>query len=139
MLELNQYIKDNCPFLLKLTQMTEVQEKEVCEKYGVLPCKMQLDKMNNWRNITKNRSVYHTLNKWFEMDIQRGIFKPGNRPNSEPKQNTEKEEFLKKHPIGSKILLHGKTFTVETKEFLINENKGFFPISDFINKYKGLL
>ena len=104
MLELNQYIKDNCPFLLKLTQMTEVQEKEVCEKYGVLPCKMQLDKMNNWRNITKNRSVYHTLNKWFEMDIQAGkqakqrakakhrkrrIFEktPNRQQNSAPRQN----------------------------------------------------
>ena len=137
MSELNKYIKENCPFLLKLIQMTEKQEKEVTEKYGDLPCKMQLDKMNNWRKITNNRSVYHTLNKWFEMDIQRGNFKPENRPNTEPKTNSEKEEFLKQHPIGSKIKLNGKTFTVETNDFLINENKGFIPIADFINKFKG--
>lgn len=137
--ELNQYIKENCPFLLKLTQMTEAQEKEVIEKYGLFPCKMQLDKMNNWRKITNNRSVYHTLNKWFEMDIQKGHFKPGNRPIAEPKQNTEKEEFLKKHPIGSKLLIHGKTYLVESKEFIVTENNGYFPISDFLNKYKGAL
>ena len=121
--EILEFVKSELTELRKLPrQLTEADASKLVEKYGLKPVKMQLAKMDNWRDIKKNRSVMLTVEKWFEMDIRKGFFKPINPARQPPAAsggNILKQNFLKRYPLGSEIESPtGRQYRVISNEFI---------------------
>ncbi|HOV92981.1 MAG TPA: hypothetical protein PLC04_07900 [Candidatus Kapabacteria bacterium] len=119
---LQYYIKDACKYIAKMEQqLTDDQAFKLVAKFPLIDLKRQLAKMDNWKGIEKkNRSVYQTVLRWFDLDIQRGLYIMKDNPNPMPsstsvslvqnkaqaKKYAEElwiKKFLKEHPIGSEF------------------------------------
>lgn len=122
--KLLDYIKENCDALLKMEkQLTAEQAHELIDRYTYKNVVKQLDKMNDWKGINKkNRSVYLTCIKWFEMDEKRGFIKPIKMIDEEAKEKEDfVRNFLDKYPIDSKFTSRaGIKYVVESSEFIRN-------------------
>jgi len=108
---LKKFITDVCPYVAKMEkQLTDDEARQLLDKFPLLDIKKQLIRMDNWRGIEKkNRSVYQTVLKWFEMDVKAGRYEYIQNPNlaksnsiiKEKEINFTRSEFLKAHPVGS--------------------------------------
>jgi len=111
-----KFIADICPFVSKMEkQLNADQANKLLSLYPLLDIKRQVLRMDNWRGIEKkNRSVYQTILKWFEMDIEAGRYKYPEKLKSKvsAKEDDYKERFLKKHPIGSEFTLFKQIWIV---------------------------
>lgn len=134
------FVKTNCDILVKMgKQLTEYEAMELISKYGLEATKTQLTKMNNWRDIKKNRSVYHTCVKWFEMDAKKGFPSGGVQPIRKPElteAQKAKREFVIKYPIGATIeSITGRRFQVNSLDFLEEIPTGhLLPIGNVATK-----
>lgn len=68
----NNFIKNKAPRLLELKQMTQEQFLELRKLYSPEIIADYLERMNNYKNITKNSYVYSTLRVWIKKDLSRG-------------------------------------------------------------------
>jgi hypothetical protein len=72
-----EYVKENLRGVQEMReQLTEKEAEILINKYGYKPVIEQLCKMNNYLPLAKkNRSVYLTCLKWFQMD-RNNFYKP---------------------------------------------------------------
>lgn len=131
--QLCEFVKSECLLVAKMKQqLSELEAGRLIENFGMANVQTQLRKMDNWLPLPKrNRSVYQTVIKWFDMDGQR----KGNKAKAEPMQaqpprNIEKEKFLMKFPIGSTITINGEYWEVVDGNYIskISERK-LMPIN----------
>lgn len=74
----NRFIKEQAPRLLELRQMTREQLIMLMETYPVDTITDYLGRMNNYKKITNNVSLYSTIKVWISKDLNRaeGYEKP---------------------------------------------------------------
>lgn len=119
-------------------QLDEKQAKSLIAGYGFDAVLNQLRRMDNWKNIaSKNRSVYLTCMKWFEMDIKKGFLqRPAAMNHGTDSLEARKQEFLKKYPVRSVYTTKsGNKYEVITDTILRNmQTNECIPIVSFISK-----
>ena len=129
------YIDMHCDAVKKLPkQLTPLEAQQLIDRYGYNDVVEMLNKMNNYRNITKNyRSVFQTCKNWFEEDIRKGYRKEtatiqkSGKPLNE--MDFRKQKFLDNYPIGSEFTApNGQKYRVSTDTHLQNINTGAFII-----------
>lgn len=122
--EVLEFIEQECDSLRKLKkQLTEGEAEKLIASYGKEAVMKQLAKMDNWRDIGKNKSVYLTCEKWFEIDIKKGFFKPTMQAAPQAKGgNVAKLAFIKRYPVGSRIKSNsGRIYKVLSDCFIEEE------------------
>jgi hypothetical protein len=129
-LELLRFIRDECPDVARMKrQLTADEAEQLLAEYPLADIKAQLQKMENWRDIHKNKSVFLTIKKWFEMDIKKGFYKP--QKNTRPaEQPSAIKEFFKRFEPGSRVQVNNTIYEVCESGFLRNtQTNAMLPIA----------
>lgn len=100
-----------CKFLpsvkMMKSQLDSSQAEKLIKDFGLEATKKQLEKMENWVGIEKkNKSVYLTCKKWFELDGIKPIspvVKSQQKCDEKVSEKVRLSDFLQKYPDGSKI------------------------------------
>lgn len=132
-----EYANKECDALAKMQKPLSLPEaNELIAKFGYDATTRQLAKMNNWRGIEKkNRSVFLTCAKWFEMDEKKGYGKAKVEPYRKPTASPELAEFKKRFPIGTEIESPtGRRYIVGETFLEPLDGDGVMPISYAIGR-----
>lgn len=112
-MELIRFINEECLLVAKLeVQLNIPQAIRLLEKFPIEHIKRQLEKMDNYRLLAKkSRSVYHTLNNWFERDIVDGKYKLVNT-NTGSAQLPTRRKIFEKFEEGETVQLGANRFVI---------------------------
>lgn len=135
--EVLEFIEQECDSLRKLKkQLTESEAEKLIALYGKEAVVKQLAKMDNWRDIGKNKSVYLTCEKWFDTDVRKGYIRPPEKKQSIRGGNVLKDRFLERYAIGSRIQSNtGRIFKVINESFIEQEGtRDVMPINQIATR-----
>jgi hypothetical protein len=117
------------------------QAQALLQRFPFDEIALQLQKMDNYAAITKSLSVYLTILKWFEMDIRKGFYKPGEikKKTLDPTVAAKKSAFLRAHPVGSEFQgQSGKRWSVKSPDLVFCHDDKMIMELDIILAYSGI-